>query len=69
MPRASAAPSPIAAWSSRTRRRGRRPGRRAGMDVLGYAGLTAPELLAAEGATVFRSMAELPALLNGSAPR
>ena len=44
-------------------------GRRAGMDVLGYAGLTAPELLAAEGATVFRSMAELPALLNGSAPR
>ena len=44
-------------------------GRRAGMTVLGYAGLTAPELLAAEGATVFRSMAELPALLNGSAPR
>ena len=56
------------------RRRGRarrapRPGRRAGMDVLGYAGLTAPELLEAEGARVFRSMAELPALLNGSAPR
>jgi HAD superfamily hydrolase (TIGR01509 family) len=44
-------------------------GRRAGMDVLGYAGLTAPELLAAEGARVFASMAELPALLNGSAPR
>ena len=44
-------------------------GRRAGMAVLGYAGLTAAELLEAEGATVFRSMAELPALLNGSAPR
>ena len=48
---------------------GAEAGRRAGMDVLGYAGLTAPELLAAEGATVFRSMDELPALLNGSAPR
>ena len=48
---------------------GAEAGRRAGMDVLGYAGLTAPELLAAEGATVFRSMAELPALLNGCAPR
>jgi HAD superfamily hydrolase (TIGR01509 family) len=48
---------------------GAEAGRRAGMPVLGYAGLTAPELLAAEGATVFRSMAELPALLNGSAPR
>jgi len=49
---------------------GAEAGRRAGMDVLGYAGLTAPELLAAEGARVFRSMAELPALvLNGSAPR
>ena len=45
-------------------------GRAAGMDVFGYAGLTAPELLAAEGARVFASMAELPALLlNGSAPR
>ena len=44
-------------------------GRRAGMDVFGYAGLTAPELLAAEGACVFTSMAELPALLNGCAPR
>ena len=43
--------------------------RAAGMDVLGYAGLTAPELLEAEGARVFTSMAELPALLNGSAPR
>ena len=48
---------------------GAEAGRRAGMDVLGYAGLTAPELLAAEGARVFTSMAELPALLNGSAPR
>ena len=48
---------------------GAEAGRRAGMHVLGYAGLTAPELLEAEGATVFRSMAELPALLNGSAPR
>ena len=44
-------------------------GRAAGMVVLGYAGLTAPELLAAEGASVFASMAELPALINGSAPR
>jgi len=43
---------------------GAEAGRRAGMDVLGYAGLTAPELLEAEGATVFRSMAELPALLS-----
>ena len=42
---------------------------RAGMDVFGYAGLTAPELLEAEGARVFGSMDELPALLNGSAPR
>jgi HAD superfamily hydrolase (TIGR01509 family) len=48
---------------------GAEAGRRAGMDVLGYAGLTAPELLAAEGARVFASMAELPALINGSAPR
>jgi HAD superfamily hydrolase (TIGR01509 family) len=49
---------------------GAEAGRRAGMDVLGYAGLTAPELLVAEGATVFRSMNELPALLNrSSAPR
>jgi HAD superfamily hydrolase (TIGR01509 family) len=43
--------------------------RAAGMDVLGYARLTAPERLAAEGARVFSSMAELPALLNGCAPR
>jgi len=48
---------------------GAEAGRRAGMDVLGYAGLTAPELLVVEGARVFASMAELPALLNGSAPR
>jgi HAD superfamily hydrolase (TIGR01509 family) len=48
---------------------GAEAGRRAGMEVLGYAGLTASELLEAEGATVFRSMAELPALLNGCAPR
>jgi HAD superfamily hydrolase (TIGR01509 family) len=39
----------------------------AGMTVLGYAGLTRPELL--EGARVFGSMAELPGLINGSAPR
>jgi HAD superfamily hydrolase (TIGR01509 family) len=39
----------------------------AGMTVLGYAGLTRPEQL--EGARVFTSMAELPALVNGSAPR
>jgi HAD superfamily hydrolase (TIGR01509 family) len=48
---------------------GAEAGRRAGMEVLGYAGLTAPELLAAEGARVFTAMAELPALLNGSVPR
>jgi beta-phosphoglucomutase-like phosphatase (HAD superfamily) len=39
----------------------------AGMTVLGYAGFTRPEQL--EGARVFTSMAELPALVNGSAPR
>jgi HAD superfamily hydrolase (TIGR01509 family) len=39
----------------------------AGMTVLGYAGLTRPEQL--EGARVFTSMADLPALVNGSAPR
>jgi HAD superfamily hydrolase (TIGR01509 family) len=48
---------------------GAEAGRPAGMDVLGYAGLTAPELLEAKGARVFRSMDELPALVNGSAPR
>ena len=47
-------------------------GRAAGMTVLGYSALTPPAEL--EGATVFRSMEELPALLspdraNGSAPR
>ena len=42
-------------------------GRSAGMTVLGYSALTPPAEL--EGATVFRSMDELPALLNGSAPR
>jgi HAD superfamily hydrolase (TIGR01509 family) len=39
----------------------------AGMTVLGYAGLTRPEQL--DGAHVFTSMAELPALISGSAPR
>ena len=48
---------------------GAEAGRRAGMDVLGYAGLTAPELLEAQGARVFASMAELPVLITGSAPR
>ena len=48
---------------------GAEAGRRAGMTVLGYAGLTAPALLEAQGATVFGSMAELPALISGSAPR
>ena len=38
------------------------------MTVLGYAALTAGRRWL-EGAAVFRSMAELPALLNGSAPR
>jgi len=42
-------------------------GRAAGMTVLGYAALTPPDGL--DGATVFTSMAELPALLDGSAPR
>ena len=42
-------------------------GRAAGMRVLGYAALTPPGAL--EGARVFSSMDELPALLNGSAPR
>jgi HAD superfamily hydrolase (TIGR01509 family) len=39
----------------------------AGMTVLGYAGLTDAALL--EGAHVFTSMDELPALVSGSAPR
>jgi HAD superfamily hydrolase (TIGR01509 family) len=44
-------------------------GRAAGMDVLGYAGLTDAATLAAEGARVFCSMDELPALISDSAPR
>ncbi len=44
-------------------------GRAAGMDVLGYAALTAPARLEAEGARAFHAMDELPALVNGSAPR
>jgi HAD superfamily hydrolase (TIGR01509 family) len=44
---------------------GARAARAAGMRVLGYAGgLTPAEWLRAEGATVFTSMAELPALLR-----
>jgi HAD superfamily hydrolase (TIGR01509 family) len=39
----------------------------AGMTPFGYAGSTRPELL--EGARVFASMDELPALICGSAPR
>lgn len=39
----------------------------AGMTVLGYAGLTRPEQL--DGARVFTSMDELPALISGCAPR
>jgi HAD superfamily hydrolase (TIGR01509 family) len=39
----------------------------AGMTVLGYTGMTRPEAL--EGARVFASMTELPALISGSAPR
>ena len=69
MRRASAPPSPARCVVVEDAPPGAEAGRRAGMDVLGYAGLTAPELLAAEGARVFASMAELPALLNGSAPR
>jgi HAD superfamily hydrolase (TIGR01509 family) len=48
---------------------GARAGRAAGMTVLGYAALTDPETLSAEGARVFASMDELPALVSGSAPR
>jgi HAD superfamily hydrolase (TIGR01509 family) len=43
--------------------------RAAGMDVLGYAELTDAAALEAEGARVFRSMEQLPALVTGSAPR
>jgi len=39
----------------------------AGMTVLGYAGFTDPALL--DGARVFSSMAELPGLISGCAPR
>jgi HAD superfamily hydrolase (TIGR01509 family) len=44
-------------------------GRAAGMTVLGYAGMTEARLLEAEGARVFDSMAALPALISGCAPR
>jgi HAD superfamily hydrolase (TIGR01509 family) len=44
-------------------------GRAAGMTVLGYAGLAGAEALRAEGAQTFTDMHELPALVNGSAPR
>ncbi|MGH2969800.1 MAG: HAD family hydrolase [Solirubrobacteraceae bacterium] len=48
---------------------GARAGRAAGMTVLGYAELTAAGELEAEGALAFGSMAELPGLVNGCAPR
>ncbi len=48
---------------------GVRAGRAAGMTVLGYAGRTPAERLAAEGARTFTAMAELPRLVSGSAPR
>ena len=48
---------------------GAEAGRRAGMTVLAYAGSTSPALLEAQGATVFGSMEELPALISGCAPR
>jgi HAD superfamily hydrolase (TIGR01509 family) len=44
-------------------------GRAAGMTVLGYAGLTRADELRAAGARTFERMADLPALINGSAPR
>ena len=44
-------------------------GRAAGMTVLGYAGLTGAAELRAAGARTFERMADLPALLTGSAPR
>ena len=44
-------------------------GRAAGMTVLGYAGHTDAALLRAAGAETFTRMTELPALINGSAPR
>jgi HAD superfamily hydrolase (TIGR01509 family) len=42
--------------------------RAAGMTVLGYAGLAGAAPLEAAGARMFTRMAELPALLTGSAP-
>ena len=44
-------------------------GRAAGMTVLGYAGLTDADQLRAVGAETFERMADLPALVTGSAPR
>jgi beta-phosphoglucomutase-like phosphatase (HAD superfamily) len=44
-------------------------GRAAGMTVLGYAGLAGAAPLEAAGARTFERMADLPALINGSAPR
>lgn len=50
-------------------RYGARAGRAAGMQVFGYAGgLTPPEWLSAEGATVFTSMDDLPELLRSHRP-
>ncbi|MGN6274687.1 MAG: HAD family hydrolase [Solirubrobacterales bacterium] len=43
---------------------GARAGRLAGMTVLGYASSGSADRLVAEGATVFRSMTELPSLLS-----
>ena len=48
---------------------GAQAGRAAAMTVLGYAALTDPETLRAEGARVFASMDELPGLVSGCAPR
>ena len=48
---------------------GAQAGRAAGMTVLGYAALTEPGALRAEGARVFASMDELPELVSGCAPR
>jgi len=48
---------------------GVRAGVAAGMSVLGYAGMTPAGQLEAEGARTFTTMAELPALVSGCAPR
>jgi HAD superfamily hydrolase (TIGR01509 family) len=48
---------------------GARAGVAAGMTVFGYAALSDPEALSAEGAIVFDDMAGLPALLGAAAPR